>query len=488
MPPPPAYDGRDEGGTYDVVVIGAGTAGLAAAKAAHAEGARVAVVDRGPLGTFCARLGCMPSKALLQSATTLARTRNAGELGVELDARPRLSWPAVRARKDAIVRDFVAEVVRDTKTSTSFTLLRGAAKFVDGTSLTVDGRRVVARRWIVATGSIPVRPEIAGLADVAALTLVSDDVLELDAVPESVAVVGCGAVGVELGQLLARAGARVHLLLGHDDRVAGLPRGPLQESLVAALSRELTVHRAVKIERLRRDGADEAAVTVVLANGETLRVERLLLAAGRRPDVDALDLAAAGVQVHEGVPVHDEHLRTTNPAVFVAGDAAGAPGILHAATIEGRTAGRNATRKDLERPDLAPTLRVVFCDPIVATVGQDPAEATSACRPVCVVRRPWSQQGKARIMGETDGMAQLVVDRETRRVLGCQLVGPEADLLVHLASYAIHFGATVDDLLALHHYHPTLAEMFPSLAKQAVAELDGAECLQGEIAATGAMQ
>jgi dihydrolipoamide dehydrogenase len=472
--------------SFDVVVIGAGTAGLAAANAAHAEGARVGVVDRGPLGTFCARLGCMPSKVLLQSSQALARIRHAGAVGIVLGGEPTLSWPVVRARKDALVRDFVAQVVRATTSSTSFTLLRGEARFIDASSLAVDGRRIVAKRWIVATGSTPIRPAIPGLGDVGELAVTSDEVFDLQALPASVGVIGAGAVGVELGQFLARAGVDVDVLC-RDDRLADLGAGPLRDALRDALTRELTLHMSARIEHVRRDAR---GVAVVLGNGDTIRVDRILLAAGRRPDVDGLGLSRGGVEVDDdGTPIHDEYLRTTNSSVFVAGDAAGAPAILHAATIQGRTAGQNATRSGpLARPPLTPELRVVFCDPIVATVGLDPDEAKRSGRPVCVVTRTWAEQGKARIMDETAGAAQLVVDRETRKLLGCQIVGPEADVLIHLASYAIHFGATVDDVLALQHYHPRLAEMLPSLAQKAVADLDGVECTRGDVAAVGAMQ
>ena len=471
--------------TFDVVVIGAGTAGLAAAKAAHTEGARVAVVDHGPLGTFCARLGCMPSKLLLQSAFALARARRAGALGVLVDGPPRLSWPAVRERKNELVAEFVGSVVAATTTSKHFTLLRGSATFIDDGAIDVDGQRIAARRWVLATGSLPSRPSIPGLADVTALTMTSDDVFELASVPRSIAVIGSGAVGIELGQLLARAGAEVHVY-GRDGRVAGLEPGPPQDALVASLARDLTLHRSTRILRVRREGY---AVRLVTDEDREVRVDRILLAAGRRPDLDAFALSRVGVRVEGGTPEHDEYLRTTNHAIFVAGDAAGAPAVLHAAAIQGRTAGRNAARDGrLERPALAPPLRVVFCDPIVASVGLDPDAAQRADDGLCVVVRPWTEQGRARIMAETEGLAQLVIDRKTRMVVGCQLVGPQADLVIHLVSYAMHFGATVDDLLALHHYHPTLAEMIPSLAQRAVVELDGGECTRGEIAAVSEMQ
>ncbi len=320
------------------------------------------------------------------------------------------------------------------------------------------------------------RPPIPGLDEVPALTLTSDDVFELDSIPHSVAVIGSGSVGIELGQFLARAGAVVHIV-SHDDRLAGLAPGALQDALVAPLSRELTLHRCGgRIEQGRGVKGETGIALVLEGEPVSLHVDRILLAAGRRPNLEGLGLSRVGVRVEEGIPVHDDYLRTTNPAVFVAGDAAGAPALLHTATIQGRAAGRNAARDGrLERPMLAPSLRIVFCEPIVATVGLDPYAAERAGHRVCVATRPWAEPGKARITGETEGIAQLVVDRDTRKVLGCQLVGPCADLLVHLASYAMHFGATVEDLLALHHYHPTLAEMIPSLAQKAVTELEGSD-------------
>ncbi|HEX3344674.1 MAG TPA: FAD-dependent oxidoreductase [Polyangiaceae bacterium] len=471
--------------SFDVVVIGAGTAGLAAARAAHGEGARVAVIDHGPLGTFCARLGCMPSKALIEATNRLARTRHAPALGIALDRAPALSWSAARARKEALVAGFVEDVVRETTSSKSFSFLRGAARFLDASTLTVNGRPVLAKQWVVATGSSPVRPDIPGLAVAGELAMTSDEVFGLASIPASVGVVGAGAVGIELGQVLARAGSTVHVL-GHDDRIAGLGPGPLRDALTETLAREITLHVPAKIEHVRREGQ---GVALALSGGGVIPVARLLVAAGRRPNLEGLGLSRAGVRVEDGKPVHDEHLRTTNPSIFVAGDAAGGPAILHVATLQGRTAGLNAAHPDRPvRVPPAPPLRVVFCDPAVATVGLDPEAAAREGRRVCVVTRPFAEQGRARLMDATAGVAQLVVDRATRKLLGFQLVGANADLLVHLASYAMHFGATVDDLLALQHYHPTLAEMLPSLAQKAVTALDGAECTRGDIAAARGMQ
>jgi dihydrolipoamide dehydrogenase len=480
---------------FDVVVVGAGTAGLAAAKAADAAGARVAVVDQGPLGTFCARKGCMPSKIVLHSAAMLALTRRLGPVGVDLPGPARLRWPAVRERTRALVADFAGHVVRRTEASSRFTLVRGRAAFLDAGRLHVDGeveggdarqRVLTAGGWVVATGSVPRVPPLSGLDAVP--YLVSDDVFELDAVPPSVAVLGGGAVGIEMGQLLARAGARVHLIEATTG-LAGLGEGEPLEVLATSLARELTLHRRTTATAVAV-GADDVLLT--LRNGaesRELRVARLLVATGRRPALEALALERAGVQVERGVPSHDRHLRTTNPAVFVAGDAAGPPALLHTAALQGRAAGHNAARPDdLRVPPIDPPLRVVFSDPAVATVGLDPDAAARAGHRLCVARRAWGDQGKARIIDETQGVAQLVVDAETRKVLGCQLVGPHADLLIHLLSYAMQFGATVDDLLGLHHYHPTLAEMVPSLARIAAVRLDRRACDEADIAAAPEMQ
>ncbi len=486
--------------SFDVVVVGAGTAGLAAAKSAHGAGARVAVVDpMGPLGTLCARgLACMPLSGAPSVLTPRAgsRARRFGALGVGLASPPRFDWTTARARKSELIADFVASVVHTTTTSNAFTLLRGSARFLSGGSVDVGGTRVVAKRFVVASGSAPVVPPIPGLAEVSAATLSSDDVFDLASIPSSVAVLGTGPIAAELGQFLARAGAKVHLV-GESDRVAGLPPGEMQDSLTVALERELTLHLSARVERITpRDDAESRGVTLsVRERGGAPRRTGSCSPSGAAPALDGLDLARAEVRLKDGVPIHDDYLRTSNPAIFVAGDAAGAPSLLHTATIQGRTAGHNAAKQalggneaSLTRAVVEPQLRVVFCDPIVATEGLDPDDAARAGYDVVAVARPWSEQGKARLIDETDGRARLVFDRATRKLLGCQLVGPQADLLIHLASYAMHFGATVEDLLALHHYHPTLAEMIPSLAQRAVSELDGVGCTRGEVAAVVTMQ
>lgn len=474
--------------TYDVVVIGAGTAGLAAAKAANAAGARVAVVDHGPLGTLCARAGCMPSKILLHSAEMLALTRRLQDVGVVLPGHARLDWPTVRARVQTLSGDFVASVVRRTETSKRFTLRRGAAAFLDRDRLALDGgdHTLGARAFVIATGSAPVVPPIPGLDEIP--YLVSDDVFALEHIPESVAVLGGGPIGVEMGQFLARAGARVDLIEARG-ALAGLGAGPLRDALAQALGRELVIRPDTTATGARADG--DGVVLTLEHDGtrSALRVARVLVAVGRRPVLDGLALDRAGVRVEHGIPVRDEYLRTTNPAIFVAGDVAGAPALLHTGSLQGHAAGYNAARSDdLQKPAVDPLMAIVFSDPAVASVGLDPEAAIRAGHRPCVARRPWNDQGKARVIDQTDGVAQLVVDASNRKILGCQIVGPSADLLIHLLGYAIQLGATVDTLTELHHYHPSLAEMIPSLAQLVIRDLDGGECDRGDVAPCPEMQ
>jgi dihydrolipoamide dehydrogenase len=474
------------GERFDVIVIGAGTAGLSAAKAAQQTGARVAVIDHGPLGTLCARKGCMPSKILLHSADAMARTGRLPHLGVDLPEPASFNWPVVRARTRELVADFVGHVVRATESSDKFTLIRGAAAFAEDGKLRVDGdvnggdgreRLLEARSWIIATGSAPTIPPIAGIEKVP--YILSDDVFTLDEIPRSVAVLGGGPIGLELGQFLRRAGAEVHLVQ-RGRTLARLSEGPLLDSLVTALSRELTLHLETTTTAVRQEGAETCVSLRRRDLEKEIRVDRLFVAAGRHPDLEGLRVERVGVRVERGVPVHDEHLRTSNPNIFVAGDAAGAPALLHTASLQGHAAGHNAARPDeLQIPPIAPLLTIVFCDPTVATVGLDPEAARRAGYSPCVAFRPWSDQGKARVIDQTEGAAQLVVDAVSKKILGCQIVGPHADLLIHLISYAMHFGATVDDLLA---------EMIPSLAQRIVRDLEKHECLRGEVAPCDQMQ
>jgi pyruvate/2-oxoglutarate dehydrogenase complex dihydrolipoamide dehydrogenase (E3) component len=430
----------------------------------------------------------MPSKALLHSAEMLALTRRLDVVGVQLPGPARFDWPVVRERTRALSADFAGAVARRTEGSKRFTLIRGAAAFVGPDRLALDGgkRTLAARGWVIATGSQPVVPPVPGLDAIP--HLVSDDVFSLDAIPPSVAVLGGGAVGVEMGQFLARAGAEVHLIEARGS-LAGLVEGPLLDALAEALGRELRLHRRTTAVAVRQEAGETVLTLEADGARSELRVARVLVAVGRRPALASLALERAGVRVERGVPVHDQYLRTTNPAMFVAGDAAGPPALLHTASLQGHAAGHNAARPDdLQLPALDPRLAIVFSDPSVATVGLDPASAARAGYRTTVARRPWSDQGKARLIDQTDGVAQLVVDRATRKILGCQIVGPSADLLIHMLAYAIQLGATVDTLTELHHYHPTLAEMIPSLAQAAIREIDGGECDRGDVAPCPEMQ
>ncbi|GAC1352865.1 MAG: dihydrolipoyl dehydrogenase [Polyangiales bacterium] len=497
---------------FDVVVIGAGTAGLSAARAAHARGAKVALVDHGPLGTLCARKGCMPSKVLLQSSNAIMRTRRLSALGVHVEGAPSFEWSVMRARQRALIADFVGSVVSNIETSNAFTLVRGDACFTVDERLHVDTSRFAAdegslgtksspsatrslraKSWVIATGSTVVIPAIDGLREVPFLT--SDDVFDLETLPASIAVIGTGAIGVELGQFFARAGAIVHLI-GSGSGVAGLSKGTVRDSLIAPLSAELEISLDTEVRRVCIEKAPLGSIILTLASKRGIsevsserKVDAVLLATGRRPAIDSLGLEHMRVEVKDGVPLHDAHLRTSNPQVFVAGDAAGAPALLHTASRQGRAAGHNAHGGGvLEVPAIEPIMRVVFCDPAVATIGIDKETARDRGIPVVVAERAWSDQGKARVMNETEGVAQLVVHATTRKIIGCQLVGPECDLLIHLIAYAMHFGGSVDDLVAMNHYHPTLAEMIPSLAQNIIGQLEKRHCHEGDVAPCPALQ
>ena len=331
---------------YDICVIGAGTAGFAAAEAADAAGLRMIMISGpGDLGGTCILRGCMPAKTLLSSTERLGEVENAAAVGVDV-AQTRIDVPAIINRKRELVDYFAADRLHDLE---RFRLVRGGARFVARDAVEVAGRRITARRFVVATGSRIAAPSIPGLPE--AGYLVSDDVLDATTVPASVAVIGGGPVGCEFAQYYARLGVRVTLLqdaghlLRNEDRDVG-------ETVAAALRSDgVDVVLDARIEHCAKAGADTVVTYTSGESAASVHVAAVLLASGRGPNIEGLNLAAAGILEQNGRLAVDPYLRTTNPAIFAAGDIIGRRALVHVAAYTGKLAVRNAFAEHLQRAD-----------------------------------------------------------------------------------------------------------------------------------------
>ena len=442
----------------DVAVIGAGTAGLAAYRAAKGAGARAVLIEGGPYGTTCARVGCMPSKLLIAAAEAAHAIGRAPGFGVHADAPLRVDGREVMARVRRERDRFVGFVLQGVEGIPEADRIRGYAKFLDPQTLQVEGGpRIAASSIVIATGSRPAIPPILeGLGD---RLLVNDDVFEWEDLPRSAAVFGPGVIGLELGQALARLGVRV-VVLGRGGRVGPISDPFVREAALKAFAADFPLDPDAHVKRVQRVD-DEVEIEFQDPNGEPRR-ERfnyVIAATGRLPNLERLGLESAGLEIGGyGVPrFNTGTLQAGNSSIFIAGDANHDVPLLHEAADEGRIAGENAARFPAVNPGLrrAP-LGIVFTDPQIAIVGRGFASLKTAALAAGEVS--FADQGRARVMLRNPGVLRVYGDPATGRFLGAEMVGPDAEHLGHLLAWALQAEMTVEQMLQMPFYHPVVEE------------------------------
>ena len=448
---------------FDLIVLGGGSAGYAAARTAAELGANVAVAEQGPLGGLCILRGCMPSKAVLASANRLYHAQHAAELGVQVGA-PTADLPAIIERKRRLVKEF-ADYRIDQLQSPDIALFTGTARFHSAEQVQVGDRVLTAPKFVIATGSVPFVPKVPGLAEAGYIT--SDEALELEDLPESICVLGGGPIGLELGQFFSRLGSAVTLL---------------QRSSCVLSSEDEAVGTALQ-EYLREDGMDVRCATrlnaVELRNGKKIlhvaqddaeseiAVDEILVATGRSPALDGLDLAAAGVEHTRRGIATDTAMRTSNPDIFAVGDVTVSYDIVHVAIQQGEIAARNALGANPPQyMDYRIVPIVIFTEPQYGRVGMTEKEARAKGLPIVTASYPFNDHGKALCLGETRGFVKMVAHAQTGEILGYQVLGPEGGELIHECIVALHYRATAQDFMRIPHYHPTLAEILTYPAEE----------------------
>ncbi len=442
----------------DVAVIGAGTAGLAAYRAARAAGSRAVIIEGGAYGTTCARVGCMPSKLLIAAAEAAHSIDRARAFGVHVDGPTRIDGREVMERVRRERDRFVGFVLKGIEGIPVGDRIRGFARFVDRNTLQVEnGPRIRARNVVIATGSRPVFPPI--LRDLGNRLVVNDDVFDWETLPRSVAVFGPGVIGLEIGQALARLGVRV-VVLGRGGRVGPITDPFVQRAALHAFGAEFMLDPDAHVSRVERVG-DEVLVEYRGPDGQK-RVEHFdyaLAATGRTPNVDALGLEATGIALDaKGVPVFDPAtLQAGESSIFIAGDASNYAPLLHEAADEGRIAGENAASfpkvvRGLRRAPLG----IVFTDPQIAIVGG--GFAGLKAHALAAGEVSFEDQGRARVMLRNHGHLRVYGDPASRRFLGAEMVGPDAEHIGHLLAWALQARMTVPQMLEMPFYHPVVEE------------------------------
>lgn len=453
-----------------MIVLGGGSAGTAAASAAVAEGARVALINDGELGGLCILRGCMPTKSMLEAAHALHETTRLGRFGIDLHGEARPDVARILARKDAHVARFKRAKIESIERG-GYEVIDARARFNDDGSVSAGKRRLTAKGYVIATGSVPTILPIEGIEQVPVWS--SDDVMRLSEAPRRLLVLGAGAIGLELAQFFARVGTEVLLvnrssLLAKHDPACGL-------ALTDTLRSEprLDIVAPGRIERLEPDG-DGLVATICDPGADPRRfaADALLMATGRHPAVAGLGLDAIGLAVEGGRIVHDDEMRTARDDVWIAGDTTGNFQILHLANQEGRVAGANAAGASPARKiDYRLKMSVIFTDPPFAEVGLSEIEAGVLQRPVIVGEALLPSTGRAITMEVRTGAWKIVADPESGEILGASVLGPRADDLIHQIALLMYYRGTVADILAQPWYHPTLSEVILNVARDLADQL-----------------
>lgn len=455
----------------DVAVIGAGTAGLAAYRAARAAGKRALIIEGGPYGTTCARVGCMPSKLLIAAAEAAHSAAHTAPFGVHIDGPIRVDGREVMARVRAERDRFVGFVLEGVENIPAEDKIPGYAKFVSDTVLRVgDEIEIQASRVVIATGSRPsVPPPFLDLGD---RLVVNDDVFSWDDLPRSVAVFGPGVIGLELGQALSRLGVRVRVF-GVSGSLAGLSDPAVRQRARRTFQNEFYLDPDARVLSTTRVGDAVEVRYVALDNTERTEVfDYALVATGRRPNVDQLDLENTSIERDaRGVPEFDRYtLQSGKSPIFIAGDANADVPLLHEAADEGRIAGQNAALYPHVEPGMRRAqLGVVFSDPQIALIGTSYARLPE--NGFVIGEVDFSDQGRSRVMLKNKGMLHVYAEIGTGRFLGAEMIGPSAEHIGHLLAWAVQQSLTVAQMLDMPFYHPVIEEGVRTALRDAAAKL-----------------
>ncbi len=460
--------------SVDVAVIGAGTAGLAAYRAAIAHGKRVVLIEGGPHGTTCARVGCMPSKLLIAAAEAAHAPHRWPQFGLRLDGAVRVDGRAVMERVKRERDRFVGFVLEGVDAISPTDRILGNARFVDDRTLRVDDTTTITfGSAVIATGSSPsIPPFLRSLGD---RLVVNDGVFDWSDLPRSVAIFGPGIIGLELGQALHRLGVRV-LLFGRSGHIGPFTDPVIRMYATTTFASEIAFDSNADIRSIERTG-DAVTLRYRGPDGSerTETVEFVIAATGRAPNVRGLGLESTTLALDaSGVPRFDRTTMQcgTHP-IFIAGDASDDRPLLHEAADEGRIAGENAARF----PDLRAALRrtplgIVFTDPQLAMVGAAHVDLAPGTFVTGVVS--FENQGRSRMMLRNIGLLHLYADIATGLIAGAEMIGPDAEHLAHLLAWAIQADMTVARALEMPFYHPVVEEGLRTALRDAKAKVSAA--------------
>ncbi len=469
----------------DVVILGGGTAGMSAFRAARKSTDSVYLVEDHKFGTTCARVGCMPSKLLIAAAEAAHHVRHADQFGVHPDGALRIDGREVMERVRSERDRFVGFVLEDVDGFPAENRILGRARFKDEHTILVDEHtEITAKRVVIATGSRPfIIPAWLSLGN---RLIVNDDVFDWETLPASVAVFGAGVIGLEIGQALHRLGVEVHVF-GKDNALGGITDPVVQQKALEIFDAEMNLHldADTKVSLLE---SGKGVKVDYSENGQSgsVTVDYLLAATGRKPNVENLGLDNLKIDLDDrGVPKADRYtMQTSVPHIFIAGDASNQLPLLHEAADQGFIAGTNAgtfpkVTEGLRRSQIG----VIFSDPQIASIGMRFREVTGKydnCGCYAVGEVSFNNQGRSRVMGVNRGHLRIYAEHGSGRLLGAEMVGPAAEHLAHLLAWAHQQKMTIAQMLDMPFYHPVIEEGVRTALRDLSSQLRLSPDLAGE--------
>jgi dihydrolipoamide dehydrogenase len=453
---------------FDVVIVGAGTAGLAALREVKKRTRNFLLINDGPWGTVCARVGCMPSKLLIEAANAFHHRRTFNQFGIRGEESLTVDFPAVLQRVRRLRDAFVASTLKATG-ALGKRAISGRVRLLGVGRLVVNGRELRARNIIIATGSHPVVPN--AWRSVTPHLLTTDTLFEQETLPRRIAVIGLGPIGIEMAQALSRLGIDV-VAFGAKTTIAGLSDPRVNAVAINLLRQEFPLHLGEKadLDAAVINGGEGSGVRV-RGKDSVAVVDSILVSLGRRPNVQHLGLETLGVELDEqGLPPVDRRtMQIGDLPVFMAGDASGLKALLHEAADEGHIAGINATRPDPTVFARRTPLAIVFADPGIAMVGARFKPTSDSNTLVGEV--DFQYQGRAQAGQRDRGILRIYAEPKSGRLLGAQMCAPAAEHLAHLLALAVEHSLTVHDMLRLPFYHPVLEEGLRTALRELAAQL-----------------
>jgi pyruvate/2-oxoglutarate dehydrogenase complex dihydrolipoamide dehydrogenase (E3) component len=447
---------------FDAIIIGTGQAGPSLAQRMTQEGMRTAIIERKLFGGTCVNVGCIPTKALVASARAAYMARRASDFGITIDGSINVDMKQVKARKDGIVRQSNEGVTNWLKNMKNLSVYEGHGRFESATSVRVNGDLLEAEKIILNVGGRAFAPDMPGINDVRYLT--NSGIMEVDFLPEHLVIVGGSYIGLEFAQMYRRFGSRVTVvemapkLIGREDDEVSVA---VQEILEAE---GIDVRLKAACIGLERRG-DQVAVTASCEPGpEEVVGSHVLLAVGRKPNTDDLGLDKAGVETDpRGYVVVDDQLQTNVPGIWAIGDVNGRGAFTHTSYNDYEILAANMFDGDPRRVSDRILTYGLFIDPPLGRVGMTEREVRDSGRKALVAEMKMARVGRARERSETQGFMKILVDAETKKILGATILGIGGDEVIHSLLDVMYADAPYTVIQRAMHIHPTVAELIPTM-------------------------